>query len=103
MACQSGKPLKARIGNGDKLKPDISIYGQESNYTTWPLAKMNLAIPAIDGQIVRAGVTFHNDHPPDLDADFLLANPPFNVSDSTATSTNTPRQVKSNTQEPERV
>ena len=59
---------------------DISIYGQESNYTTWRLAKMNLAIRGIDGQIAH-GDTFHNDHHPDLKADFILANPPFNVSD----------------------
>lgn len=59
---------------------DISIYGQESNYTTWRLAKMNLAIRGIEGQIVH-GDTFHNDRHPDLKADFILANPPFNVSD----------------------
>ena len=59
---------------------DISIYGQESNYTTWRLAKMNLAIRGIDGQIAH-GDTFHNDRHPDLKADFILANPPFNVSD----------------------
>jgi type I restriction enzyme M protein len=61
-------------------KADISIYGQESNYTTWRLAKMNLAIRGIDGQIAH-GDTFHNDRHPDLKADFILANPPFNVSD----------------------
>ncbi len=59
---------------------DISIYGQESNYTTWRLAKMNLAIRGIDAQIAQ-GDTFHNDRHPDLKADFILANPPFNVSD----------------------
>jgi type I restriction enzyme M protein len=59
---------------------DISIYGQESNYTTWRLAKMNLAIRGIDAQIAH-GDTFHNDRHPDLKADFILANPPFNVSD----------------------
>jgi len=63
-----------------KTKPDISIFGQESNYTTWRLAKMNLAIRGIDGQIAH-GDTFHNDRHPDLKADFILANPPFNVSD----------------------
>ena len=67
-------------GNGGKAKADISIYGQESNYTTWRLAKMNLAIRGIDGQIAH-GDTFHNDRHPDLKADFILANPPFNVSD----------------------
>jgi type I restriction enzyme M protein len=67
-------------GNGGKAKADISIYGQESNYTTWRLAKMNLAIRGIDGNIAH-GDTFHNDRHPDLKADFILANPPFNVSD----------------------
>ncbi len=71
-------------GNGGKapkgVRPDISIYGQESNYTTWRLAKMNLAIRSIDGQIAH-GDTFHNDRHPDLKADFILANPPFNISD----------------------
>jgi hypothetical protein len=59
---------------------DISIYGQESNYTTWRLARMNLAIRGIEGQISH-GDTFHNDRHPDLKADYILANPPFNVSD----------------------
>jgi type I restriction enzyme M protein len=67
-------------GNGGRARADISIYGQESNYTTWRLAKMNLAIRGIDGQIAH-GDTFHNDRFPDLKADFILANPPFNVSD----------------------
>jgi len=59
---------------------DLSIYGQESNYTTWRLAKMNLAIRGIDAQIAH-GDTFHNDQHPDLKADYVLANPPFNDSD----------------------
>ena len=59
---------------------DISIYGQESNYTTWRLAKMNLAIRGIDAQIAH-GDSFHNDRHPDLRADWVLANPPFNDSD----------------------
>ncbi len=67
-------------GNGGRVRADISIYGQESNYTTWRLAKMNLAIRGIEAQIAR-GDTFHNDRHPDLKADFILANPPFNVSD----------------------
>ena len=58
---------------------DISIYGQESNYTTWRLAKMNLAIRGIDAQIAH-GDTFHSDRHPDLKADYVLANPPFNDS-----------------------
>ena len=75
-------------GTGDSAKKGpvpsaaarISIYGQESNYTTWRLARMNLAIRGITGQIAH-GDTFHNDRHPDLKADFILANPPFNVSD----------------------
>ncbi len=67
-------------GNDGKAKNDIAIYGQESNYTTWRLARMNLAIRGIDGQIAH-GDSFHNDRHPDLKADFILANPPFNVSD----------------------
>src|SRR6185312_15374055 len=65
--------------HGGKLG-DISIYGQESNYTTWRLAKMNLAIRGVEAQIAH-GDTFHNDCHPDLKADYILANPPFNVSD----------------------
>ena len=67
-------------GNGGRTRADISIYGQESNHTTWRLAKMNLAIRGIEGQIEH-GDTFHNDQHSDLKADFILANPPFNVSD----------------------
>ncbi|MGH2693526.1 MAG: N-6 DNA methylase [Actinomycetota bacterium] len=61
---------------------DISIYGQESNPTTWRLAKMNLAIRGIEADLGdRAADTFHSDLHPDLKADFILANPPFNMSD----------------------
>ena len=67
-------------GNGGRARGDISIYGQESNHTTWRLARMNLAIRGIEGQIAH-GDSFHNDRHPDLRADFILANPPFNVSD----------------------
>jgi type I restriction enzyme M protein len=67
------------VAHGGRLG-DISIYGQESNYTTWRLAKMNLAIRGIDGRIEH-GDSFHNDRHPDLKADYILANPPFNVSD----------------------
>jgi type I restriction enzyme M protein len=59
---------------------DISIFGQESNYTTWRLCKMNLAIRGIDAHIGH-GDTFHHDLHPDLKADWVLANPPFNDSD----------------------
>ena len=61
---------------------DLSIYGQESNNTTWRLSKMNLAIRGIDGNIGPHNAdTFHNDLHKDLKADFILANPPFNISD----------------------
>ena len=64
---------RARVG-------DIRILGQESNYTTWRLAKMNLAIRGINGHIEH-GDTLRNDRFPDLKADIILANPPFNISD----------------------
>jgi len=61
---------------------DISIYGQESNHTTWRLAKMNLAIRGIEANLGKEHAdTFHHDLHPDLKADFILANPPFNMSD----------------------
>ena len=61
---------------------DIAIYGQESNYTTWRLAKMNLAVRGIDSDIRWNNEgSFHKDELPDLKADFILANPPFNISD----------------------
>ena len=61
---------------------DIAIYGQESNYTTWRLAKMNLAVRGIDSDIRWNNEgSFHKDELRDLKADYVLANPPFNVSD----------------------
>jgi type I restriction enzyme M protein len=61
---------------------DISIYGQESNHTTWRLAKMNLAIRGIDNNLGQEHAdSFHRDLHKDLKADFVLANPPFNDSD----------------------
>lgn len=59
---------------------DLSIYGQESNPTTVKLAKMNLAIRGIDANI-QFGDTFTNDLHPDLKADYIIANPPFKISD----------------------
>jgi type I restriction enzyme M protein len=59
---------------------DLSIFGQESNPTTLRLARMNLAIRGIDAKL-ELGDTFLNDRHPDLKADFILANPPFNISD----------------------
>lgn len=62
---------------------DISIYGQESNQTTWRLCRMNLAIRGIDSSQVRWNNegSFLNDAHKDLKADYIIANPPFNVSD----------------------
>jgi type I restriction enzyme M protein len=62
---------------------DISIYGQESNQTTWRLAKMNLAIRGIDSSQVKWNNegSFLNDAHKDLKSDYIIANPPFNVSD----------------------
>jgi type I restriction enzyme M protein len=76
MFVQSEKFIEAHGGRVGQ----ISVYGQESNYTTWRLCKMNLAIRGIDGQIAQ-GDSFHNDQHPDLKADYVLANPPFNDSD----------------------
>jgi type I restriction enzyme M protein len=61
---------------------DIAVYGEELNDTTWRLGKMNLAIRGIEADLgPRWGDTFHDDLHPDLRADFILANPPFNISD----------------------
>ena len=65
-------------GNGGRARNNLSIYGQESNQTTWRLARMNLAIRGIEGQ-VEYGDSFRNDRHPNLKADYILANPPFNV------------------------
>lgn len=69
-------------GNGvpNGVKRDIAIYGQESNYTTFRLAKMNMAIRGIDAHIEWAD-TFQNDKHKDLKADYIIANPPFNDED----------------------
>jgi type I restriction enzyme M protein len=69
-------------GNGGKAKAALSIYGQESNHTTWRLAKMNLAIRGIDANLgAENASSFTRDLHKDLKADFVLANPPFNDSD----------------------
>ncbi|MGI9322088.1 MAG: type I restriction-modification system subunit M [Pseudomonadales bacterium] len=61
---------------------DIAIYGQESNHTTWRLAKMNLAVRGIDVDIRwNSEGSFHKNELPDLKANYILANPPFNISD----------------------
>ena len=68
--------------NIDGRVGDIAVYGQESNYTTWKLARMNLAIRGIDANLgPRNADSFRADLHPDLKADFILANPPFNMSD----------------------
>ena len=78
MFVQSEKFVQA---HGGRLG-DLSIYGQESNATTWRLAKMNLAIRKIDTNLGSHNAdTFHDDLHKDLKADYVLANPPFNDSD----------------------
>ena len=78
MFVQSDKFVEAHGGR----RGDISVYGQESNSTTWKLAKMNLAIRGIDGNFgPEHADSFHRDLHKDLRADFILANPPFNSSD----------------------
>lgn len=79
MFVQSEKFVESHQG----LIDDISIYGQESNQTTWRLAKMNLAIRGINSEHVKwnSEGSFLNDAHKDLKADYIIANPPFNVSD----------------------
>jgi len=77
-ASSNGNGKKAKVG--PKVRREISIYGQESNYTTWRLALMNLAIRGIDGKIEWAD-SFLADKHKDLKADYILANPPFNMED----------------------
>ena len=79
MFVMSEKFVKQHQGRID----DITIYGQESNQTTWRLAVMNLAIRGIDPEQVRwnAEGSFLKDAHPDLKADYIIANPPFNISD----------------------
>lgn len=78
MFVQSERFIEAHGGR----KTDISIYGQESNPTTWRLCKMNLALRGIEADLGPGPAdSFHQDLHPDLKADFILANPPFNVSD----------------------
>lgn len=78
MFVQSEKFVESHGGN----KTDVSIFGQESNPTTWRLAHMNLAIHSIEAKLgEQPADTFLRDQHPDLKADFILANPPFNVSD----------------------
>ncbi len=77
MFVQSEKFVEAHGGTVN----DLSVYGQESNPTTWRLCKMNLAIRGIEGRLGdRNADTFHDDLHKDLKADYILANPPFNIS-----------------------
>jgi type I restriction enzyme M protein len=78
MFVQSVKFVEAHQGN----TKNISIYGQEYTGTTYKLAKMNLAIRGIAGNLGEvAADTFSRDQHPDLKADFIMANPPFNQDD----------------------
>ncbi|MEV7810295.1 class I SAM-dependent DNA methyltransferase [Streptomyces flaveolus] len=80
MFVQASKFIEAHRGRGHKA--DIAVYGQELNERTWRLGKMNLAIHGIDGNLApRWGDTFADDKHPDLKADFVMANPPFNIKD----------------------
>ncbi|WP_397274416.1 type I restriction-modification system subunit M [Pandoraea pnomenusa] len=78
MFVQSEKFIASHGGKAD----DISIYGQEANPTTWRLVAMNLAIRGLAADLGKEPAdTFHRDQHPDLRADYVLANPPFNISD----------------------
>lgn len=78
MFVQADSFVRAHGGN----RNDLSVYGQESNPTTWRLAKMNLAVRGIDNNLgPEWGDSFTSDYHSDLKANFILANPPFNISD----------------------
>ena len=78
MFVQSAKFIENHSGNIN----DISVYGQDSNPTTWKLAQMNLAIRGIDADLGQYNAdTFFNDCHPTMRADFIMANPPFNLSE----------------------
>ncbi len=78
MFVQSERFVEAYGGS----RTDLSVFGQESNPTTWRLARMNLAIRSIEGDLgPHHADSFHNDVHKDLKADYILANPPFNISD----------------------
>jgi type I restriction enzyme M protein len=78
MFCQSARFINEHQGN----VRNISVYGQESNPTTWKLAKMNLALRQIEADLgTHNADSFHEDLHKQLKADFVLANPPFNISD----------------------
>ena len=78
MFVQSAQFVSAHGGRRDQL----SIYGQEFTNTTWKLAKMNLALRGIEANLgPRSADSFTEDLHPDVRADFVIANPPFNISD----------------------
>ena len=78
MFVQSAKFIKEHSGNIN----DLSIYGQESNADTWKMAKMNMAIRGIEADFgPHQDNTFFNDLHPTLKANYIMANPPFNISD----------------------
>ncbi len=78
MFVQSAQFIKSHSGNIN----NISVYGQDSNPTTWKMAMMNLAIRGIEANLGQYNAdTFFNDCHPTLKADFIMANPPFNLSD----------------------
>jgi len=78
MFVQSLKFIQAHNGKRDA----VTVYGQEMNHTTWRMARMNLAIRGIEAKLGKKHAdSFHEDLHPDLRADFILANPPFNISE----------------------
>lgn len=78
MFVQSAKFIESHAANIN----NISVYGQDSNPTTWKMAMMNLAIRGIEADLGKFNAdTFYNDAHPNLKADYVLANPPFNLSD----------------------
>jgi type I restriction enzyme M protein len=96
---QSEKFIERYAGKHDidplTQKQKISIYGQEYNYTTWQLAAMNMAIRGLDYDFGKEPAsTYTNDQHPDLRADFIMANPPFNMKEwNTGVDDNDPRWV----------
>jgi type I restriction enzyme M protein len=94
---QSEKFIERYAGKNDidplTQKQKISIYGQEYNYTTWQLAAMNMAIRGLDYDFGKEPAsTYTNDQHPDLRADFIMANPPFNMKEwNTGVDDNDPR------------
>ena len=79
MFVQSEKFVEERQG---RIDGQLAVYGQESNYNTWKLCMMNLAIRGIDANLGQQNAdSFHNDQHKSLKADYIMANPPFNISD----------------------